>query len=311
MSVREEAASAGRLTSGAALGHAAENLLIRLDIPMRVPLPSTREGKESMAGHGYSFVTDKGYNGFTRELSEGPWGAVSITKYDADEEVAKLPLADTPAVVVWKLRALWGIRGVAKATGVDALAELDAEWDSAQRALNLAVGVAEEHQDPATRAAAKRIRVSILDGGGIAQTQYGFDQEVDFALNQLDLAGRSPLADDVKTAGIGEHLQRVQVATEAFAIALGRGTGKGRAPARARRIREALIACSAAFNGVHDAIAWAIEHTLELEEKARLEALLAPLHALLERYPAPAAPAAPAAGQTPAEGGASGGSTPT
>jgi hypothetical protein len=255
-----------------------------------------------MAGHGYSFVTDKGFNGFTRELEGGAWGAVSIKKYDTDEEMAKLPIADTPAVVVWKLRTLWGIRAVAKATGVDALAELDAEWDSAQRAFNLAVGVAEEHKEPAVRAAAKRIRLSILSGGAIAQTQLGFDQEVDFALNQLDLASRAPLADDVKTVDVGEHLKRVQAATEVFAVALGRDTGKGRAPSRGRRIREALVACSAAFNGVHDAIEWAIEHTPDLAERARLEALLVPLNGLLERYPA----AAPAEQAAP-EGGTSGG----
>ncbi len=263
-----------------------------------------------MAGHGYSFVTDRGFNGFSRELESGAWGAVSIKKYDAEDEAAKLPLADTPAVVVWKLRTLWGIRAVAKATGVDALAEFDAEWDSAQRALNLAVGAAEEHKEPATRAAAGRIRLSLLSGGGVAQTQIGFDQEVDFGLNQIDLASRSPLAADVKTAGVGEHLKRIQAATEAFAVALGRDTGKGRAPARGRRIREALIACSTAFNGIHDEIEWAIEHTSDHEQRARLEGLLAPLNGLLERYPAPAAPAAPAAGQSPADGGTSGGGAP-
>lgn len=267
-----------------------------------------------MAGHGYSFVTDKGFNGFTRELDGGAWGAISIKPYDTDDEAAKLPLADMPAAAVWKLRTLWGVRAVAKATGIDALAEIDAEWDSAQRALHLAVGVAEEHKEPAVRAAAGRLRLSLLSGGGIAQTQLGFDQEVDFALNQLDLASRAPLADDVQTASVGEHLKRVQAATEVFAVALGRDTGKGRAPSRGRRIREALVACSAAFNGVHDEIEWAVEHTRDLAERARLEALLVPLKGLLERYPAPAAaaPAAPAAepGQAPAASGTSGGAPP-
>lgn len=114
-----------------------------------------------MAGYGYSYVTDKGFTSFTRELSEGAWKDVSIKKHDADGDplVAKSSLLDAPPPVVWKLRATWCIRRLARAMGVttaDDIVTLDAEWDSSQRALNLGLLTAAEHRDADLRAAAER-----------------------------------------------------------------------------------------------------------------------------------------------------------
>lgn len=253
-----------------------------------------------MAGHGYSGVNDKGYGAFGAELKKSAWGGVSIKKYDSQDGNAQLALADAPMVVAWKLRATWGIRTLVQATGTDALVAFDDEWDSAQRAFNLRVGAAEEHQKPAVRQAATRVRASLLSGAGTAQTSLTYDQEVDFGRNQAELAGKAPLAADLETIGAGDALKRIHLATEALAGGLGRGANKGRAPARSQRVREALMACSTAFNGIHDEIVWALDHTRDQAERTRLEALLAPMQALLDRYPSaaatPAAPAAPAPG---------------
>ena len=242
-----------------------------------------------MAGNGYSFVTDRGFGAFAQDLDQGPWASVAIQQYDTEEGMAAAPLAGAPLIIAWKLRALWGIRGLAAAASADVLGAHDVEWDSAQRALHLGVATAEEHKSPVVRAAAARVRVALLAGGGTAQTGLDFEKEVDFGRDQVKRASSGTLADDIDTIGAKDHVARIHDATEGFAKALGREENKGRAPARSKRLRAAVMACSTAFNGVHDSIAWAIEHTEELHEKARLEALLAPFQALLSRYPSAAA----------------------
>lgn len=243
-----------------------------------------------MAGYGYSYVTDKGFTSFTRELSEGAWKDVSIKKHDGDGDppLAKSSLLDAPLPVVWKLRATWSIRRLTRAMGTataDDLVKLDAEWDSSQRALNLALLTAAEHREADQRAAAERLRTALLMGGGTSQTLLTYEKEVDFGYAQLDLAGKGPLAADVKTTGVKTHLERVREATDALAVGLGRGPGQKRAATRARRIRDALAACSAAFNAIHDELGWVIEHSEPGEEREQLVALHAPLLALLDRYP--------------------------
>jgi hypothetical protein len=239
-----------------------------------------------MSGYGYSFVTDKGFLAFARELEQGAWRPISLKKYDNPDALSKAPLADAPLAVAWKLRATWGIRALSAAVGTDILIELDQEWDSAQRALSYAVSAAEEHKKKDIRRAAARVRAALLSGAGTAQTQLALEQEVDFGRNQHDLASKKPLADDVIAIGASEHLARIHEATEALAKGLGRDSNKGRAPSRARRVRDALAACSTAFNGIHEEIAWAIDHSADGDERARLAQLLAPFEKLLARYPA-------------------------
>ena len=243
-----------------------------------------------MAGYGYSYVTDKGFASFARNLSEGAWKEVSIKKYDADGDtpVAKSSLLDAPLPVVWKLRATWSIRMLARAMGVttaDDLVALDAEWDSSQRALNLALLTAAEDREADQRAAAERLRTALLMGGGTAQTLLTYEKEVDFGHAQLELAGKAPLSGDVKATGIKAHLERIHEATDALARGLGRGPGQKRASTRARRIRDALAACSTTFNTIHDELGWVLAHSEPGDDRDRLAALQSPLLALLDRYP--------------------------
>lgn len=243
-----------------------------------------------MARYGYGYVTDKGFASFARELSEGPWKEVSIKKHDSDADppLVKGSLMDAALPVVWKLRATWAIRGLLRAMGTataDDLVKLDAEWDSSQRALNLALLTEAEHKELEHRTAAERLRTALLMGGGTGQTQLSYEKEVDFGNAQHDLAGKAPLSADVKTAGVGAHLRRIREATEALAAGLGRAPGQTRALSRARRIRDALAACSAAFNSIHEELEWVTEHTPPGTERQALEALHAPFLALLDRYP--------------------------
>lgn len=71
--------------------------------------------------------------------------------------------------------------------------ERDAEWDSAQRALNLCLATAAEHKDPAVREAAGRLRGALLKGAGTEQTTLSYDEEVDYGRQQLLRAAKDPL----------------------------------------------------------------------------------------------------------------------
>lgn len=247
-----------------------------------------------MAGYGYSFVTDKAFSAFARELEQGAWKGVSIEKYDVPNRVPAALLLEAPRPVVWKTRARWAIAALDDALGVASaaeLGELDAEWDSAERALHMFLGAAAEHREPAHREAAIRLRGALLAGAGTEQTGYGYDAEVDFGWHQVAIADKAPLAADVKKVGAAAHLKRIEEATTALAKGLGRGPGQKRTASRSKRIREAMVACRTAFNAIHDEMSWLIEHTPTGKHREHLEALRAPFLALLERNPPRALPA--------------------
>ena len=240
-----------------------------------------------MAGYGYSYVTDKGFTAYLRELSEGVWKGISIKKYDTPDQ-KPAGLLDAPRAVVWKLRATWALVALGatnNAATQEALQRLDAEWDSAQRAGHLFLASAAEHPDPEHRAAAERLRAAILAGNGVEQTNYGYDAEVDFGWHQVQVTSSGPLAADVKTVGFGAYLKRIHEATEALSAGLGRAPGQNRAPARSKRVREALGVCRTAFNAIHDEMEWLLAHTPAGATQEELTALHAPFLALLDRYP--------------------------
>lgn len=253
-----------------------------------------------MAGsYGFGNVTEQGFTGFESELSQGAWGAISVKKADAEDQMTRAELAEIPLSVSWKIRLTWALRTLAKALEVDPLGSLDTEWDSAQRALAHHLNAAAEDKALAVREAAFRLKTSFLKDGGTGQTILPYDQEVDFGKSQIVLAARSPHAEDIKTVGAAGHVHRIKEATEALAKGLGREPGQNRAPARGRRVRDALSVCVGAFNAVLDSVDWAIDHSTDEHRKA-LQALRAPLQALLERYPA-SAPAPESAPPVPTQ----------
>jgi hypothetical protein len=240
-----------------------------------------------MSTYDYSCVTDKGFIAFLYDLDEGAWKDVSIKRYDTLSRTPLTLLIDAPRPVAWKLRVTWSITTLKYALGsvsAELLDQLDAEWDSSQRALDLTLSAAMEHRDAAHRRAATSLRQALLAGNGDEQTGYSYDAEVDFGRRQRALTSSGPLAEDTKTVGIVEHLHRIHEATEALARGLGRTPGQPRSVPRVRRVREALAGCAAAFTTIHDEIRWLIEHTPEGEAKKRLHALHAPFLALLDRY---------------------------
>jgi hypothetical protein len=243
--------------------------------------------------YGYGFVTDKGFIAFAHDLEEGAWKEVSIKKYNVADQVPIALLLEAPRPVVWKARATWSIDALSAAMDIasaDRLAALDGDWDSAQRALHLYLSLGAENRDMAHRAACGRLRAALLVGAGTEQTGYGYDTEVDFGRKQLSMARKPPLADDAKRISAGPYLKRIEESTDALAKGLGRGPGQKRAAARSKRIREAMVGCTTAFNAIHDEVGWLIEHTPAGRHREQLEALHTPFLALLERNPPRALP---------------------
>ena len=239
-----------------------------------------------MARYGYSYVTDKGFSAFARELDAGVWQDVSIDKYDVDDRKPSASLLSAPRVVTWKLRLIWAIRDLDDALGVspEKLKQLDDEWDASQRALHLYLASEAEHRDPERKGAAERLRGSLLAGAGTEQTTYGYEEEVDFGYQQIARVKKAPLEADASRVGLAAYVTRVEEATDALAKGIGREPGKKRA-APSKRLREAFGACSTAFNAVHEDVAFLIEHARAGKEREHLEALQGPFVALLERYP--------------------------
>ena len=258
--------------------------------------------------NGYGNVDPQGFVAYASILEEGAWKAISIKKYDSEDLLAPSPLAQAPLAVVWKLHATWAIRALVKSMNVGNNAELDTEWDAAQRSFDAAVLSEENHEDPAHRAAAARIRTALLTGAGTKQTQFELDAEYEFGKTQLRLAAEPQLAADLTLTGLDAKIDRVRKTTEALGAGIGRGPGKNRAPARSLRIRDAVQECVATFNHIHDGLVRAIAHTPSGPDRDQLEELLSPFQALLDRHPAPAkadssAGAAPAADpKDPADG---------
>ena len=246
-------------------------------------------------GKGYGYVEDKGFVSFSGAFGEGEWESIDIQPYDSEEMLVKAPFMTTPVAIQWKLSGTWAIRMLVRSMSVGNTAELDSEWDAAQRSFAAGVASEEDHKDPAHRAAAGRIRTALLAGAGTGQTIFELDGEYEFGKQQIVLAEQKPLAADLKLTDLGPKLDRIREATLALGEGIGRVPGKNRAPARWLRIRDALQGCVGAFTSIHDGLQWAIAHSPSGPERDQMERLLEPFKALLERYPAPAAAEAKAA----------------
>jgi len=248
-----------------------------------------------MAAFGYGAVSDRAFVAFDQELDEGAWKEIATKKHEDAARESVVALLTAPKPVGWKVRLRLGIAEVLTALGAASLAVLDEGWDSAQRRLFHHVGAATDSDDRSVRAAADRLRGQILAGTGTAQTQYAYDDEVDFGRKQIALTQPGgPLAADAKKCKLEGALADVERTTAALAEGLGRGKNEKRRPP-SKQLRDAMSECVAAFNAVHDELAWFVRKAPAGAERDKLQALLGPLDSLLER----AAPAAAPVAETP------------
>ncbi len=238
-----------------------------------------------MATFGYGNVKDRGFVAFERELSDGTWNEIATDAHDEPAKQNAATLLNAPQPVIWKLRLRGGIAGVLAALGATSLSVLDGRWDAAQRRLFHRIAVGIDDENLSVRDAADRLHAGLLTGTGIAQTLLDYDAEVDFGRHQISLTQEGgPLAADAKKLKLTDALADVEKTTEALAAALGRAKGEKR-KSPSRKLRDAVAECAASFNLVHEDIAWFIARTPKGPERDRLEALLAPLEALLARNP--------------------------
>ncbi len=238
-----------------------------------------------MSGYGYSYVSDKAFVAFAHHLRQGAWGNVSIATYEGEGKKLDAAALDAPHPVLWKLRIVLVITALKQALGSGKLDVLDAGWDSSQRRLDFRLAERADDPDPDVRAAASRLRRQLLRGKGTEQPSYDFDAEVDFGRKQVELAKQEAIAADIKKLKVDDLFHDIEKATEALAGGLGRKPGGKRTGPPSVQQRDALAACTAAFNGVHDHIAWFIENTPNGPARDALEALQAPFASLLARNP--------------------------
>lgn len=232
--------------------------------------------------YGYGSVTEQGFVGFEKTLSEGAWRAVDVKGLAGADGTLEHGAAKLGVLPMSKLRVREAIAVLVGAlAGQSAAADLDDAWDRVQTRLDAHLALKAADDDEAVAAAARRCRGALLAGNGTAQTQYTLRKEVDFGRTQVRLAATEPLASDVALVGIAPTMKRVSETTEALAKEVPEGAGD-RPRGRAVQIRAAWAGCVAAFNGVHDDLTWLLAHMPAGAERARVAELLAPFEALLE-----------------------------
>jgi hypothetical protein len=237
-----------------------------------------------MASLSFTNVSTEGFVAFTKELTEGEWGAIDITSYEGPGRTAIKSLCDTPTVVLCKLRLRWSIGELEDArAGARNAKQLDREWDSAQKRLRGLLDVMAADRDEQTREAAARLQNSLLLGAGVGQTQLKYQQEVDFGHQQVKLVSSGQAAADLALLGLQAAIAGIQQTTEALALGIGHGETSDRP---SQRLRAAVTACSSMFKAVAEQLAWITDHGEVSVDRDRAAKLLASLEALAARYPA-------------------------
>jgi hypothetical protein len=200
-------------------------------------------------------------------------------------------------MVFFKLRLSWAIGALEDArVGASSAKEFDRDWDGSQKRFRALLDVAAADRDVGKREAAARLQKTMLMGAGEAQTQLGYQQEVDFGRQQVKLASTGQAAADIALLGLGDAIDDIRQTTDALATAVGHG--KTNHPP-SMLVRRALITCASTFNMVATQLAWLAEHGQPGAERTRAASLRAPLEALAARYPA--TPPAPPPDETPDE----------
>lgn len=249
-----------------------------------------------MARLGYGSISAKAFIAFGVDLKDGTWAPLDDAPHKLPGGGIKASALGAPLPVLWKLRLTTSIAALEGAVGSEAITEVDAAWDSAQRRLHYELLARTEDADAAMKAAAARLRGLLLIGGGSGQTALDYDAEVDFGRQQLALAKEAKAAADVALLGLEARLTEAAEATERLAAAIGRRAGQARQGAPSDLRREAVAACARAFNAVHEDLDFYLGALEKGPDRERVRELRAPLEALLARSASPA-------GKAPAEAG--------
>lgn len=247
----------------------------------------TKAHKRGGPKYGYSNVTDTAFVDFAKDLDQGGWASVVVPPGLLSAPDFVTSLMGVPLPVVLKARLLTDIDFLSRCllVGASEADQADNDWDTTERLLNLDLAQKELSSDLSHRAAAQRLRTSLMKGGTTAQTRYSLDDEVDFGRYQIELSRKPDVAADIELLELEGRMAEVGERTEKLAAVIGRDARQGRRRPRSVLVRQATSACVGSFNAANDQLDWLLAHLPEDGDRKPIETLLAPLQALLARHP--------------------------
>lgn len=229
-----------------------------------------------MARYGYGAVTPMQFVGFLGNLSQGEWATLGMRP----EERGATVFEEERVLPFFKRVLGDAIHAVVLAQGGanDATAAGPA-WVLAQKRFGATLDLLALDDDPAIVQAARRVRAVLCDDATDI-VRRSADAKVDFGRNQLAVAATEDVAPLVAKLGLRDRLEEVRRCTDDLD-----GAGRdddGRA-SRSQRIKQASVACAAAFNWVHEGLQFASQRATSASARESIDALLAPLEQLLAR----------------------------
>jgi hypothetical protein len=251
--------------------------------------------------YGYRNVKDTALLAFSDELSRGAWGAIDLTGLVGEDGKPVRPLEELTTLVELKLRLTRGIGSLAKAIAAsDATTGIELIWDNKQRAFVTRITLATLEGGAEDKKTAARILAALTAGGGLAQTGYSHDAEVDFGRKQIRLAAEPNLRADLSSLGLLPSIDEISVATENLAVAIGRDGSGSRKLSPSHQISKELSSCITSFTGVHSQLDWLAQVAASDEDRRRIDDLRKPMSDLLQRFlPEPTAAPSPTPTEEP------------
>jgi hypothetical protein len=243
---------------------------------------------------GFGGQKDAALLSFIETLNKDVWGAVDVAPWVDEEGRFSRPLLETPSLVVLKVLLLQTILLLARACAASNDVEgVERTWDSKQKIFVAKLTLAEAEGPLAKQEAAERVRDAMTEGGGLAQTKFTFNAEVDHGRKQALLAAEPNLNTDLGILELHGMIEEIRVATENLAVVLGRESEAGRPVAPYRQVQDAHALCANAFNSVYAVLKGLLAISGTEENSTQLGALLRPLQDLLDRTPPGTPPSDP------------------
>lgn len=237
-----------------------------------------------MADVSFAHVPAEGFTSFGVQLEHDVWGSIDISPYlGADGRLLK-PIAQAPALVVYKVQLTSATRAVLGVAGSTAVAKgCDDAWDTTQKRFAWLIAAARLSANPDVRAAADRLHTALLQGeGGQGQTLLKYHEEVDFGRNQVQVASEAWCAADIARLGLQSEISDIASTTEDLAAAMAHGHVH-LAPSKQRKA--ALAECARVFGTVYRALDWLAEHGDPDADQTTAIAMRASMQQLLDKYP--------------------------
>lgn len=228
-----------------------------------------------MSRPAFSRVEPTTWTAFGDTLRRAPWDAVDDLPIDTVE--ARVALLHAPLLAAHKAWLRWGIASLSGLLQADSVGirVVDAEWDNAQRAFHFGLSAAELSEVEEKRAAARRLRETLLQGQEIAMTQATYEDELRFGLHQIHIAQEPNVQRDLAAAQLQEPMQRVETATRSLESALTDSDNiRSRATVQARS-----VACARAATALYSHLAF-VKEQLGDSTPAHVHALLTSLQTL-------------------------------